>query len=182
MNETNSVATRQELVALDTFADKYGSEKIFFGFDGKNMWISTNEDVQYHIDNYNPEGNFTFGLDIEKKESVKGSLQNKMSKLQRKLCNDDWKDYRVSVGLRVYSNLRPRIPMRTLLLQKSCQEFNSDDAVSLEKIIEKHDYQIIFLLRKIIWKSDEVLLRKEHAERLDLEHRRIKKLRQTMSW
>jgi hypothetical protein len=168
LGEMEGVMARQKLATLDVFAEQFGAQNVFFGFTRDYIWMSTSEAVQYHIDNFNPTKDFQFGLDIEKQQKVKSALKGNMLQLQSILREKTWEDYTISMSLRIYSNLRPRIFMPTPIMQKSCKSFTREDAKDLEVIMERNNYQVIFLLKSTIWKWDEVLFRRDHKKRLTL--------------
>lgn len=177
--EMAAIMNRQKLATLDAFANQFGANKVFLGFEQDYIWMSTDEAVQYHIDTFSSQKDFQFGLDIETQPNVKRNLKGNMLRLQRHLQDKAWHDYVITVSLRVYSNRRK---MQTPVIQKSCKYITNDDARDLEKILEKRGYQVIFLLRSTIWKWDEVLFKREYDKRLLEARRKIDILRKDMSW
>ncbi len=173
---------RQRLVAYDCFIEKFG-DKIIFGFEGDNMWISTDEAVQYHLNNFNTVRQFQFGLDIEKQPNVRASLRGNMLELQKQLKRATaFRDFIISFSWRIYSNKRPKVPMTISVMRKPCRHFTPLDAKNIEAKMANYDYQVHFLLQKTVWTEDEVLFRTEHLARLENAKKIIDKLRKDMSW
>src|SRR5437588_146859 len=71
-------------------------QKIIYGFRGNQIWVSTDEKVQYHLANRNAANSFWFGLNIENRENIEKSLKGRLSKLQLELQREEWRNYKIA--------------------------------------------------------------------------------------